>query len=47
MNLSCTTIMDVARAGASFPLPIAFEPEDQYWMDCASKLLRGEDVQIT
>ena len=35
------------RAGAFFPLPIAFEPEDQYWMDYASKLLRGEDVQIS
>jgi hypothetical protein len=35
------------RAGAFFPLQIAFEPEDQYWMDYASKLLRGEDVQIT
>jgi hypothetical protein len=34
-------------AGAFFPLPIAFEPEDQYWMDYASKLLRGEDVQIS
>ena len=47
VNLSYTTIMDVARAGAFFPLPIAFEPEDQYWMDYASKLLCGEDVQIT
>lgn len=35
------------HAGAFFPLPIALEPEDQYWMDYASKLLRGEDVQIT
>jgi hypothetical protein len=34
-------------AGAFFPLPIAFAPEDQYWMDYASKLLRGEHVQIT
>ena len=24
------------RAGAFFPLPIAFEPEDQYWMDYAA-----------
>jgi hypothetical protein len=35
------------HAGAFFPLPLAFEPEDQYWMDYADKLLRGEDVQIT
>lgn len=35
------------HAGAFFPLPIAFEPEDQYWMDYASKLLCGEDVPIT
>jgi hypothetical protein len=35
------------RAGAFFPLPIAFEPEDQHWMDYASKLLRGEDVQVS
>ena len=35
------------RAGAFFPLPIAFDPEDRYWMDYASKLLRGEDVQIS
>ena len=35
------------RVGAFFPLPIAFEPEDQVWMDYAEKLLRGEDVQIT
>jgi hypothetical protein len=35
------------RAGAFFPLPTAFEPEDQYWMDYADKLLGGEDVQIT
>jgi hypothetical protein len=35
------------RAGVFFPLPIAFESEDQYWMDYADKLLRGEDVQIT
>lgn len=34
-------------AGAFFPLPIAFEPEDQRWMDYASKLLHGEDVQVT
>ncbi len=34
------------RAGA-FPLPAAFEPEDQHWMDYASSLLRGEDVLIT
>ena len=34
-------------ATAFFPLPIAFEPDDQYWMDYASKLIRGEDVQIT
>ena len=25
------------RAGAFFPLPIAFEPEDQYWMDYAEQ----------
>lgn len=31
------------RAGAFFPLPLAFEPEDQCWMDYADKLLRGED----
>jgi hypothetical protein len=35
------------HAGAFFPLPVAFESEDQHWMDYASKLLRGEDVQIT
>ena len=35
------------RAGAFFPLPIAFEPDDQVWMDYAEKLLRGEDVQVT
>jgi hypothetical protein len=35
------------RAGAFFPLPGAFEPEDQHWMDYASSLLRGEDVLIT
>ena len=35
------------RAGAFFPLRTAFEPEDQYWMDYADKLLRGEEVQIT
>src|SRR5258706_2962679 len=35
------------RVGGFFPLPIAFEPEDQVWMDYAEKLLRGEDVQIT
>jgi hypothetical protein len=35
------------HAGTFFPLPIAFELEDQHWMDYASKLLRGEDVQIT
>jgi hypothetical protein len=35
------------HAGAFFPLPLAFEPEDQHWMDYADKLLRGEDVQVT
>jgi hypothetical protein len=35
------------RAGAFFPLPTAFEPEDQHRMDYVSKLLRGEDIQVT
>ena len=36
-----------ARVGAFFPLPIAFEPDDQVWMAYASKLLAGQDVQVT
>lgn len=35
------------RAGAFFPLPTGFEPDDQVCMDYAEKLLRGEEVQIT
>jgi hypothetical protein len=34
-------------AGASFPLPLEFRPEDQRDMEYARMLLRGEDVQAT
>jgi hypothetical protein len=34
-------------AGASFPLPLEFRPEDQRDMEYARMLLRGEKVQAT
>jgi hypothetical protein len=34
-------------AGAFFPLPPSFTPEDQYCMEYAGVLLRGEDAHVT
>ncbi len=40
------TLAELQRlAGAAFPLPLAFTPEDQRDMDYARAILRGDDVQ--